>query len=279
MQKKSLLSATSGIAIGLAFSSLLSFSATADDGGDLRSAVQNPISSLISLPFKFNFDSGAQNGDGYYVNIQPVIPVDIGEWTIVNRLIVPIGGVDGPYPNSNNPSPGIGDSKGASGLGDINYSAFLSPNEVGSLIWGAGLSLGMPTASDEQLGGGQWSAGPTAVILTQPKWGSMGLLGRHLWSFSGDNNRADVNQTLLEPFLNYNLDDGWFLISDMILTANWEADSSNTWTVPLGGGVGRVFKIGEQPINSRIEAYYNVVQPVGAPKWNLAWTIQFLFPK
>ena len=249
-----------------------------EDGGDLRSAVQNPISSLISVPFKFTFDFGADNGDAQFVNIQPVVPISIGGWNLVNRLIAPIGAVDGPLNGqANNPSPIPGD--GASGLGDLNYSAFLSPSKVDKVIWGAGMSLSMPTASDDQLGSGKWSTGPTAVVLTQPGWGSLGLLARQLWSFAGDDDRRNVNQTLIEPFLNYNLENGWFLISDMIITANWEADSSNQWTVPLGGGVGRVFKIGNQPINSRLEAYYNVVQPDGAPEWNLAWTWQFLFPK
>ncbi|MBT8333223.1 MAG: hypothetical protein KJP19_02245 [Deltaproteobacteria bacterium] len=42
---------------------------------DLRAAVQNPISSLISLPFTFAFDFGADNGDAQFVNIQPVVSV------------------------------------------------------------------------------------------------------------------------------------------------------------------------------------------------------------
>ena len=249
-----------------------------DKETDLRSAVQNPISSLISVPFKFTFDFEAENGDAQFVNIQPVVPLSFGDWNIVNRLIVPIGGVDGPITGqSNNPSPVPGD--GASGLGDINYSAFLSPSKVGGLIWGAGLSLGLPTASDEQLGSGKWSTGPTAVVLGQPKWGSAGLLVRQLWSFAGDDDRANVSQLLVEPFINYNLKNGWFLLTDMVMTANWEASSGNEWTVPLGGGAGRVFKVGNQPINSRLEAYYNAVQPDGAPEWNIAFTWQFLFPK
>jgi hypothetical protein len=137
----------------------------------------------------------------------------------------------------------------------------------------------MPTASDDQLGSGKWSAGITAVALTQPKWGSMGILGRHLWSFAGDSDRADVNQSLIEPFVNYNLDKGWFLISDIIITANWEAPSNQTWTVPLGGGVGRIYKIGNQAVNNRIEVYYNVEKPDSAPDWTWSFTFQFLFPK
>ena len=249
------------------------------NGGDLRSAVQNPISSLISLPFKFTYDSGASNGDAFIMTIQPVIPVTVGDWNLVNRIIMPVGNVDGAIPGPNNPNPAPGDGGSASGLGDTNYSVYFSPVKYGKVIWGAGPSLNLPTASEDQLGSGKWSAGVTGVALTVPKWGSMGILGRHLWSFAGESNRQDVNQSLIEPFLNYNLDNGWFLLTDLVITANWEASNSNTWTVPLGGGFGRVFKLGNQAINSRLEAYYNVVQPTGAPEYAVNFTWQFLFPK
>ena len=246
-------------------------------GGDLRSAVQNPISSLVSLPFKFNFDYGAQNGDGTVLNVQPVYPITKGSWNYVSRLILPVGSVDGAISTPENPNPaGMGS---ASGLGDTNYSLYLSPVDYGDVIWGVGPSLMMPTASDDQLGSGKWSGGITAVALTQPGWGTMGILGRQLWSFAGDDNRGDVNQTLIEPFANYNLDNGWFLITDIIITANWEAPSSQTWTVPLGGGVGRVYKIGKQAVNNRIEFYYNIEKPDSAPDWSWSFTFQFLFPK
>jgi hypothetical protein len=137
----------------------------------------------------------------------------------------------------------------------------------------------MPTASDDQLGSGKWSGGVSGVVLTIPKWGSAGGIIRQLWSFAGDDDRSDVNQTLIEPFLNYNLSNGWFLLTDMVMTANWEADSENRWTVPVGGGVGRVFKIGDQAINSRLEAYYNIERPEGAPDKSISFTFQFLFPK
>jgi hypothetical protein len=88
-----------------------------------------------------------------------------------------------------------------------------------------------------------------------------------------------VSQLLLEPFINYNLDDGWYLISDMILTANWMAKSDNRWTIPIGGGVGKMFSIGSQKVNTKLETYYNVVSPDGAPDWSVNWTLQFLFPR
>ncbi len=252
-------------------------STEAASASDLRAAVQNPISSLVSLPFKFTFDYGAENGDATILNIQPVYPITKGNWNYVSRLILPVAGVDGAIRTPENPNP-IGASS-ATGLGDTNYSLYMSPVKYGKVIWGAGPSLMIPTASDDQLGSGKWSAGLTAVALTQPKWGSMGILGRQLWSFAGDSDRADVNQTLIEPFANYNLDKGWFLISDIIITANWEAPSSDTWIIPLGGGIGRVYKIGKQAVNNRVEFYYNVVKPDSAPDWTWSFTFQFLFPK
>ncbi len=247
-------------------------------GDDLRAAVQNPISSLISLPFKFNFDYGAPNGDASFLSIQPVIPVTVGDWNLVNRLIVPLIDSPGPIagtPGIPNPVPG----NGKSGLGDINYSLFFSPVKYDRWIWGFGPSISAPTASDDQLGAGKWSAGPTFVALTQPKWGSMGVLLRQLWSFAGDSDRSRVSQLLIEPFVNYNLHGGWYLISDMVITANWEASSGQKWTVPLGGGVGKLMKIGNQPVNVRAETYYNVERPDLAPRWQWGFTVQFLFPK
>lgn len=246
-------------------------------GGDLRAAVQNPISSLVSLPFKFNFDYGADNGDGTILNIQPVYPITKGNWNYVNRLILPVASVDGAISTPENPNPGAGGS--ASGIGDTNYSLYISPVKYDKVIWGAGPSVMLPTANEDQLGSGRLSAGITGVALSVVKWGSMGILGRQLWSIDDDDERSDVNQTLIEPFLNYNLDKGWFVLTDLIITANWEAPSDQTWTVPIGGGAGRIYKIGSQAVNNRLEAYYNVERPDAAAEWSWSFTFQFLFPK
>lgn len=245
---------------------------------DLRSAAQNPISSLISLPFQFSFDNGAENGDANILNIQPVFPVTSGELNYVNRLIVPLIDAPGGIPGiatipSSEPGPR------EQGLGDVNYSLFLSPTKVGSIIWGAGFSLSMPTATSDSLGSGKWSTGPTVVALTQTSWGSIGGLARQIWTVAGDSDREDVSQFLFEPFINYNLKDGWYLISDMVWTSNWKADSGNQWTIPVGGGLGKMFKISDQAVNSKLEAYSNVVQPDGAPDWSIRYTFQLLFPK
>jgi hypothetical protein len=247
-------------------------------GADLRAAVQNPVGAMYSIPLKFNFDFGAPNGEASFLNIQPVIPITVGDWNFINRIIAPLIDTPGQITGTPEiPNPPAGD--GATGLGDINYSLFVSPAKPKGFIWGLGPSIMLPTATDKQLGSEKWSAGPTGVVLVQPKWGTYGGLVRHLWSFAGDDDRASVNQTLIEPFVNYNLAGGWYLIADIIITANWEADSDQRWTVPLGGGVGKLLKIGNQAINVRTEAYYNVEKPDSAPDWQWGFTVQFLFPK
>jgi hypothetical protein len=73
--------------------------------------------------------------------------------------------------------------------------------------------------------------------------------------------------------------DGWYLVSSPIITANWEADSDGTWTVPLGGGFGKIFRIGNQPMNAQLQGFYNVEHPQFGPEWSLRFQLQFLFPK
>jgi hypothetical protein len=84
---------------------------------------------------------------------------------------------------------------------------------------------------------------------------------------------------LLQPFVNYNLPKGWYISSSPIITANWEADSGDKWTVPLGAGIGKVFKIGKQPMNAQVQGYYNVEKPDNGADWTLRLVLQFLFPK
>ena len=107
----------------------------------------------------------------------------------------------------------------------------------------------------------------------------VGALANNIWSIGEDNGRTDVDLLTIQPFINYNFPGGWYLTSSPIITANWVADSDNRWTVPIGGGVGKIFRIGAQPMNAQLAAYDNVVTPDGGPDWQIRFQIQFLFPK
>ena len=74
---------------------------------------------------------------------------------------------------------------------------------------------------DAILAGGvnKWGAGPSLVVLTiQEPW-VFGVLVNNVWA--GTSGRR-VNQMLIQPFVNYNLPDGWYLTTSPVITANWQ---------------------------------------------------------
>jgi hypothetical protein len=171
------------------------------------------------------------------------------------------------------------------GLGDVTPQLFFSPAKPtpipgGDFVWGVGPNLLLKTATDRRLGSGKWGAGPSAVALILVEPFVIRAVVGNTWSFAGDSDRKDVNLFTAQPFFNYNMADGWYLTSSPVITANWEADSSERWTVPVGGGVGRVFKIGQQPVNALVQAFSNVITPDnGGANWQLRSQMTFLFPR
>ena len=97
----------------------------------------------------------------------------------------------------------------------------------------------------------------------------LGVLLNNQWSVGGNPLRPAVNTFLAQPFVNYNMAHGWYLTSSPVITANWLAASGEKWTVPIGGGFGRLFKVGDQPVNAQIQAFYNVERPTDAATWQL----------
>jgi hypothetical protein len=239
----------------------------------LRKAAQNPIASLISVPVQnnSNFGIGPDGRTQDIVNIQPVIPARLtANWNLISRIITPIVY----QPTVSQPI-----NQGAAGFGDLNPSFFLSPAKASKIIWGVGTAIVLPTATNPVLGQGKWSAGPSVVVLTQPgKW-TLGALINNVWSFAGQSARPDVNQMLLQYFINYNLKKGYYITWQPTLTANWQADNGGRWVVPFGGGIGRIMKIGFQPVNLSLQFYGNAVHPPGASPWGMKMQIAFLFPK
>jgi len=247
--------------------------AAAESTDALRKAAQNPIASLISVPVQNNSNFNIEPDDRTQdvLNIQPVIPARVStNWNLITRIITPIIY----QPTVSQPI-----NQGAYGFGDLNPSFFLSPAKAAKIIWGVGTAVVLPTATNPFLGQGKWSMGPSVVALAQPgKW-TVGGLVNNVWSFAGQSSRPDVNQMLFQYFINYNLNKGWYITWQPTLTANWEATNGGRWVVPFGGGIGRIMKLGFQPVNLTAQFYGNAVHPPGASSWNMKLQISFLFPK
>lgn len=239
----------------------------------LRKAAQNPIANLISVPVQNNnnFGIAPDSRTQDILNIQPVIPVRLSEnWNVITRWITPIIY----QPTVSRPV-----NQGAYGFGDLNPSFFFSPSKPHKVICGVGPTVVLPTATNPVLGQGKWSMGPSVVVLAQPSKWTLGALVNNVWSLSGQSGRPDVNQMLFQYFINYNLDKGYYITWQPTLTANWEASNGGRWLVPVGGGLGRIMKLGFQPVNVTAQFYGNAVHPPGASPWGMRLQIAFLFPK
>lgn len=242
----------------------------ADDSAELAKKLQNPIASLISVPVQNNFDFGygQTNAMRYTANIQPVIPVSLSaEWNVITRTIVPIL-----YQEATTP-----DGHDQAALGDILQSFFFSPVEaVGGWIVGVGPALFYPSATENELGTGKFSVGPTIVLLQQTGGWTYGALANQLWSVAGEGERDDVNSTFLQPFLSYTTKTFTAFALNTESTYDWEHDQ---WTVPLNLMVSQLLKIGSQPIQFMLGGKYFADKPDGGPEWGLRFQVTLVFPK
>ncbi len=244
---------------------------------EIAKASQNPLTAMYSLPIQNNtyFNIGPDEKTKNVANFQPVLPFDLNDdWTVVTRTIMPI---------ISSPTYSGGEYEREFGLGDTTFTAFFTPKKTGDSgwIWGIGPTLYLPTATDRDLGTKAWGAGASGVALKMDgKW-VYGALVSNVWSLAGaDHPENKIDSMTLQPFVNYNMSDGWFVASVPIITANWEADSDHTWTVPMGLGIGRAMKLGKIPMTAQLHGYYNVVTPDDyGEEWQMRIQVQLLFPR
>lgn len=265
---------------------ILCSSANADEKistEDLAKQSQNPVGNMYSIPVEYWHHNGiGPEGDGAanMVIAKPAIPVSIGELNLINRFIIPYIGVDphngGDFGNVYLPS---SDTK-ENGLGNIQYQAIFSPSDPGSVIYGIGAMFEFPTHAGD-LGSDNYSAGPVFLALSMPKNWVFGTLIQNLWSVGGSSNpEHDVNSLVWQYFVNYNFGDGWYATSTPIMTADWTKKSGQQWTIPVGGGVGKLMKFESfPPVDFKLQAFSNVVKPDGAADWQVMFAVKLILPK
>ena len=243
------------------------------DEGELAKKLANPVASLISLPLQANYDENigpTEDGSIWKLNIQPVIPITLNEeWNVISRTILPLIDQD------DIPLDGMGES----GIGDIVQSLFFSPKAPTpkGFIWGAGPVFLLPTASDDALGGEKWGVGPTGVVLRQSGSWTYGMLANHIESFAGDDKRADVSATFIQPFLSYITKTKTTFGLNTESTYDWEDEE---WSVPINLTVSQLLRVGSQILQIGVGVRYWADSPENGPEdWGARVQLTFLFPK
>ena len=271
----------------------------------MSALMDNPLGNVAMLFTQFDFyhmenptnDETATKGN--YMGIFQFPKKLNKDWSIINRVVwnVPSMPLDqdkiddaGSAAYGNIPS-GMTVPPGASPIpldifdgrttdfGDMYYNGLLTPSEGikleggANILWGAGFDLGIPTASEDILGTGKWLAGPSALgVYMGPKW-KIGALVQHFWDFEGDDDRDDVNLSNIQYFVYYSLSDTMSIGAGPNIIANWEEETDNRWTVPIGLGINKTVQFGKVPVRFGFEAHYSVIQPDDIP--GAEWDFRF----
>jgi hypothetical protein len=242
-----------------------------ESAADLAKKLSNPIASLISVPFQNNTDVGigAYNGSRNTLNFQPVIPISLSpKLNMITRVVLPI------ITQQDITAPG----EKQTGLSDAVVSAFFSPAEAkNGLTWGVGPAILVPTATDKLLGTEKLGAGPTVVILKQANGWTYGALVNQIWSIAGSDDRSDVNQMFVQPFVSYNWNSGAGVGGNFEITQNWEGNSTAVFFNPTVTGIT---KLGTQMVQLAVGPRIPVSVPAGnRPDFGIRAVVNFVFPK
>jgi len=243
----------------------------------LATKLANPLASMVSVPFQYDWNSGYtdDNGTSNVLIVQPIIPVKLNKkWNLINRPVIPIVLKQTDI---------AGNSGSQSGLGDILYSAWLSPSTptdlggLGDFVWGLGTAISIPTATSKLTGSGKLSIGPTAIFLLINKGLTVGALMNQLWSVAGESMRDDVDALYLQPFISYTTKSAFGIGINLESTYDWIDDE---WSIPVNLYFTQLFNVGDQKVQAKFGVrYWADSTPSGPDGWGVRFGLTYLFPK
>ncbi|MEH6581830.1 MAG: hypothetical protein V7754_07840 [Halioglobus sp.] len=258
----------------------VSVNAQSDDAvAEMARKAQDPLGDVkaIMSDNTIAFDGGEDGDDtSYGFQIQPVYAIkNDTSFNMIARAVIPIVGVDpgvvlpplGPEPRP--------DEDDQWGLSDSIVQYFFSPKGDGGLKWGIGPQVSLKTRTSDQQAGPGWGAGLAGVIFTGVGNWALGAIAMQHWGEEDDFNRATV-----QGIITYNFESmpGAYLGYNNAITYNWEGDSGQKLTVPLGLTLGRTILLGNgDGLDFSVGAYDLVERPDNAPEWQLKLGLSYFF--
>ncbi|MCA3131423.1 MAG: hypothetical protein ACK5YW_00025 [Betaproteobacteria bacterium] len=248
---------------------LTACAAYAQEGGEsvekVAAQLANPLAPVTTLAaqVRAEFGNGPQDQTNYTVRLQPSFFKPLpGNSAFLLRTILPFRALDWPGR--------------VDGVGDLTLVPYYVPDITRKVFVGYGASLGMPTASNDLLGSGKWTAGPAVIFAVTGQPLTWGALAQHAWSVAGPADRAGLSVTTVQPFATYLLGGGWSLNLTTETSYNWRAQAGGSWTVPVTTGASKVMKLGGRYVNFGAALVSYPKKPDFAPEWELRFVATYV---
>ena len=272
--------------------------------GQMSALMDNPLGNVAMWINQYdsyhmrNDANGAEEIQGNYMGILQ-FPKGINEdWNLINRVIYNVASApldqdklddlnfDSPGTPPGHVNPGAGApvlvdlaSGRTTGFGDMYYVGLFSEKDPirldngAKFVWGLGFDVGLPTATEDVLGTGKWTVGPSALaVYLGEKWKGGALLTNY-WDVAGDSDRDDVRLSNLQYLYYYSLDDTTSIGAGPNIIADWEQSGGDRFTVPVGIGINKTVNFGKLPVRFGIEAMYSAHRPDDIP--GVRWDFRF----
>ena len=89
------------------------------------------------------------------------------------------------------------------------------------------------------------------------------MLANHIWSFAGDDDRPDISNTFMQPFVAYTGPSAWTASVQSETSYNRKAEQ---WSIPVNLGVSKLVKFGKLPVSLQGGVGYWADSPDNGPE-------------
>jgi hypothetical protein len=164
---------------------------------------------------------------------------------------------------------------------DISYDIAYGGVSDSGFISMYGIAGVFPTSQDGSVERDQYLLGPEVAFGQVRDWGVYGVWAQHLTNVADvtrKDNEFDSNLTHLKFFFAWGLGNGWQIISNPVITYDWEAADDNQLYLPLGAGVSKTFRLGRMPWKMDLEIQNYIESPEAfGPEWLFSFRLTPVF--